>query len=285
MRQSIFNEYFGIEQDPFGLTPNPEFFFASRSHATTLEWMRYAVEQRELGLVIGKIGSGKTVISRRLVDSLSDDRYRICWIINPQLTPAAMLKEITRQLTGAEPAYFKRDVLHQLTDALMEMRQADQFPVVIIDEAQMVPRKAVFDELRLLTNYQTDTENLLSILFFGQPELNRRFKHPAYRALLERIRFTITLEPLSLDEVTEYIRHRLKVAGYQGNGLFDEEALVNLWQIAEGAPRVINHLASFSLMQAMSANQSTVTGPLVEKAAGDILYLQDQLSERAGKSV
>ena len=193
---SLYLEHFGLKVEPFGLTPNPEFFFESKPHSTALEWVKYAIEQHEMGLVIGEIGAGKTVLSRLLADSLDSQKYRVCWIINPQMSPSALLKEIAQTLFDVTPKYFKRDVLKQITEGLVDLYSKGIYPVIIIDEAQSVLQKALFDEIRLLSNFQTDTQNLLSVVMFGQPELAKRLKNRAYRALVERIRFSITLKPL-----------------------------------------------------------------------------------------
>ncbi len=272
---SLYIEHFGLNRDPFGLTPDPEFFYASQIHATTLEWVKYAIEQHELGLVIGEIGSGKTVISRLLVDSLDLEQHKICWIINPQMSPTAFLKEICSSLLNVEPKYFKRDVLKQITTGLVDLYQQGIHPVVIIDEAQSIPKKAIFDEIRLLTNFQTDTQNLLSVIMLGQPELAKRLKNRAYRALVERIRFSITLKPLDKKETRHYLLHRLQVAGFMAGFPFTDEAVTRLWELSKGMPRVINHIASFSLLHAMTAGVTKVAIEQINDAVNDIFYLND----------
>lgn len=272
---SLYHEYFGLNQEPFGLTPDPSFYYESQIHATALEWVKYAIEQHELGLVIGRVGTGKTVLSRLLVDSLDQEKYRVCWIINPQMSPTAMLKEICSSLFGIEPKYFKRDVQKQITTGLADLYQQGIHPVVIIDEAQSILQKAVFDEVRLMTNFQTDTENLLSVIMFGQPELAKRLKHRAYRALVERIRFSITLKPLSQKETKLYLLHRLQIAGFMGSFPFHEDAVARIWDLSNGTPRVINHIASFSLLHAMSSGVSKIEVTHVNDSVNDIFYLND----------
>ncbi len=272
---SLYFEYFGLNREPFGLTPNPEFYYESEIHATALEWVKYAIEQREMGLVIGEIGSGKTVLSRLLVDSLDQEKYQICWIINPQLSPTALLKEICTTLFDLKPKYYKRDILKQITDGLVDLYQQGIHPVVIIDEAQSIVSKAVFDEIRLLTNFQTDTQNLLSVILFGQPELAKRLKHRAYRALVERIRFSITLTPFGLKDTKHYLLHRLQVAGYMKSFPFRDEAVERLWELSKGIPRVINHIASFSLLHAMSAGVTKIGIDQIDDSIKDIFYLNN----------
>ena len=270
----IYAEYFGITDDPFGLTPDPEFFMLSQSHSTALEWMTYAIEQHEMGLVLGEIGSGKTVLSRMLVDSLEDkENYRVSWIINPQLSPSGLLKEIYRQLFDEKPKYFKRDIIRQLLDGLTELFLDGIFPVLIIDEAQMIPTKSVFDEIRMLCNYQTDKQNLISIILLGQPELDSRLKRPAYRALVQRIRFSTRLLPLKDEEVSVYLLHRLQKAGYSGSNPFLDHAVRKMIDLTGGQPRALNHLASFTLMEVMMNGQTQASELHVENAAKNINYL------------
>jgi len=272
---SVYLDYFGLREEPFGITPNPEFYYGTHTHETALEWIKYAIEQHELGLVIGEIGSGKTVLSRLLVDSLPSDKYRICWIINPQMSPNALLKELYTALFDRTPKYFKRDVQKQITDGLVELYEAGIHPVLIIDEAQAIGYKSIFDEIRLLSNFQTDTQNLISVIMFGQPELAKRLKNRPYRALIERIRFSITLRPLVPKEIKLYLLHRLQKAGLLGAFPFSDEAVMRISELSKGIPRVINHIASFALMQSMSAEKKKVDVEEVNLAVEDIIYLEN----------
>ncbi len=270
----IYADFFGLHSDPFGLTPDPEYYYSSHNHATILEWIIYAVEQHEMALVIGEVGSGKTVLSRCLIDYLPEKEYRVCCIINPRLTATGMLKEIYRRLFNDEPRYYKNDIINQIQTGLATLFERGIFPVVIIDEAHMIPSKAVFDELRLLSNFQTDKQNLLSLVLFGQPELGKRLQRKYYRAFLQRIRFTATLNPLTQEEIRDYLIHRLQKAGYLGKEIFPSETIKKIYEITRGIPRPINHLATFSLMQAMSEESKFVTLPMVKKAAKSIPYLK-----------
>ncbi|HDR04161.1 MAG TPA: ATPase [Candidatus Marinimicrobia bacterium] len=280
---SIYARYFGFSEDPFSPTPDPAFLFESKSYSRAIAWMSYAIEQREMGLVIGEVGSGKTLLSRNLVDSLDADKHRIAWLINPQLSPGNFLKEIFSLLFDAKPKFFKRDVLKELGEGLTELYLKDIFPVIIIDEAQSIPSKAVFDEIRLLNNFQTDKQNLVSIILLGQPELEKRLRHPAYRALVQRFRFTTKLEPLNPDETEVYLQHRLETAGYNGQKLFSQEAARQIYALTNGYPRPINHLATLSLMAAMEDDQAQIQPAAVEAASKGILYLSDLKAEKKRK--
>ncbi len=283
-RSSIYAQYFGFIEDPFSPTPDPAFLFESKSYSRAIAWMSYAIEQREMGMVIGEVGSGKTLLSRNLVDSLDAENHRIAWIINPQLSPGNFLKEVYQQLFDDKPKFFKRDVLKQLGEGLTELYLKDTFPVIIIDEAQSIPTKAVFDEIRLLNNFQTDKQNLVSIILLGQPELEKRMRHSAYRALVQRFRFTTKLEPLNPDETAAYLQHRLEKAGYKkGQPLFSQDAAKRIFLLTGGYPRPVNHLATLSLMSAMENDQNQILPEMVDEASKGILYLNESKPEKKRK--
>ena len=270
-------EYFNLKRNPFGVTPDPKFLYMSTPHNTAVEWMRFAIEQHEFGLVIGEVGSGKTVLSRYLIDGLPEEKYKLCWIINPLLSPTQFLKEIYTQLFEEKAPHSKSELIKLLLEGLSNLYLEDKYPVVVIDEAQAIPGAKLFEELRLLSNYQTDEQNLISIILLGQPELAKKLKRKNYRAFLQRVRFTTVLQPLSYDEVQNYIEHRLKIAGSEKQ-IFTPEAVQSIFNFTNGYPRPINHLASFSMMESMSNDSSVVDAGTVKNAAKSILYFEDHFS-------
>ncbi len=270
-------EYFKLNTNPFGITPDPKYLFMSTPHATAIEWMKMAIEEHEFGLITGEVGSGKTVLSRYLVDTLPEDKYRVAWIINPSMSATQLLKEIYLQLFEKKPPYFKSSLINSMQEELVNLFLNNIYPVVIIDEAQTIPDSKVFEALRLLSNYQTDEQFLISILLFGQPELARKLKRKQYRAFVQRVRFTLTLEPIDNSEVEKYIQHRLNVAGAENRTLFEKEAIDEIHRITGGYPRPLNHLASFSMMDALSNGDEMVTPDNVKNAAKSIIYLEDKI--------
>ncbi|HWS71333.1 MAG TPA: AAA family ATPase, partial [Thermoanaerobaculia bacterium] len=207
----MFESHFGLRAKPFGKTPDPSFLFESDQHREALARLEYAVEEKELALLTGDIGSGKTTLSRALIDRIGEERP-IVLLINPRLTPTQFLKAIAASL-GIEVARMRNELLDQLHSKLFELYEAGREPVVIIDEAQLIPSKATFDEIRLLTNFQLDDQNLLSLILIGQPELDRRLDREAYAPLRQRIGMRYSLGPLSPEETVRYIDHRIAVAG------------------------------------------------------------------------
>src|SRR5437870_9109414 len=218
----MFEEFFGFTTKPFGKTPDPAFLFESPQHKEALARLEYAVEEKELALLVGDIGSGKTTLSRALIDRFGDTRP-VVLLINPRLTPAQLLRSIASGL-GLVPSRYRNELLDQIHGKLFELYEAKREPVLIIDEAQLIPSKATFDEIRLLTNFQLDDQNLLSVLLIGQPELEKRLDRETYAPLRQRIGMRYHLGPLSLEDTLAYIDHRVRVAGANRNP-FSREAM------------------------------------------------------------
>ena len=259
----MYLDYFGFKKKPFSNTPDPEFLFLSKNHEEALSRLQYAVEEKELALLVGEIGSGKTTLSRALIDSF-DEKYKFYLIINSRLSPSQFLRTLVK-LFGDEPKYFKNDLLEQIEHKLLDFYENSITPVIIMDEAQLIPRKGTFDEIRLLTNFQMDKENLLSFIIMGQPELAKRLQNKAYEPLRQRISLNYYLKGLTEEEVLPYIKHRLNVAG--GNDdLFSEESVSLIYRFSKGIPRIINTICSLSLLEAMEKEVKKITPEIVIKA-------------------
>ncbi len=260
----MFEEFFGLSAKPFGKTPDPSFLFESKQHKEALARLEYAVEEKELALLVGDIGSGKTTLSRALIDRVGEERPVIL-LINPRLTPNQLLRAIATGL-GLEPARFRHDILDQIHTKLYALYEEKREPVLMIDEAQLIPSKATFDEIRLLTNFQLDDQNLLSVILIGQPELERRIERDAYAPLRQRIGMRYALGPLSLEETIAYIEHRIRVAGGARNP-FDRKAMEDIHALSGGIPRLINTLATTSLLDAFGEDAETIDPSRVASAA------------------
>lgn len=260
----MFEEHFGLTSKPFGKTPDPSFLYESRQHREALARLEYAVDEKELALLVGDIGSGKTTLSRALIDRIGDARP-VVLLINPRLTPMQLLRSIARGLE-LEPARFRNELLDQLHTKLYELFEANREPVLIIDEAQLIPSKATFDEIRLLTNFQLDDQNLLSVVLVGQPELETRLERDAYAPLRQRIGMRYSLGPLSLEETIEYIEHRIRVAG-GGRNPFSADAMAEMHALSGGIPRLINTLATTSLLDAFGEDAESIDPARILSAA------------------
>jgi type II secretory pathway predicted ATPase ExeA len=258
----MYEAYFGLQERPFSKTPDPRFLFLSKGHREALARMQYAVEERDLVLLTGEIGCGKTTLSRALMDAL-DDSFRVICLINPRLTPLEFLSSLARHLGVAEPARFKVDLLEQIGKVLFEYFEKGMTPVVVIDEAQLVPHKETFDEIRLLTNFQLDDRNLISVVLMGQPELKQRLRHRAYEPLRQRIGMQFELKPLSREETAEYLDFRVVKAGGRP-GLFSGAAVEALYSYSEGTPRMINHAASLALLECFGRGDTHVDQTVID---------------------
>lgn len=243
----MYEAFYGFRERPFSKTPDPRFLFLSSGHREALARLQYAVEERDMVLLTGGIGCGKTTLSRALTDAL-DARYRVMLVINPRLTPLEFLRVLALRLGIVEPARFKTDMLEQIGAALYGFYEQDVCPVLVIDEAQLVPHKETFDEIRLLTNFQLDDRNLVSVVLIGQEELRQRLKHRAYEPLRQRIGMQYDLRPLGRDEITEFLDFRLVAAGGRA-GLFTPGAVELICRYSGGVPRKINHAAALALLE------------------------------------
>ena len=258
----MYETFFGLSERPFSKTPDPRFLFLSRGHREALARLQYAVEERDLVLLTGEIGCGKTTLTRALMDVL-DERFRVICLINPRLTPLEFLRVFALRLGVAEPARYKTDLLDQLGSCLFRFHEENVCPVVVVDEAQLVPHKETFDEIRLLTNYQLDDRNLRSLVLVGQPELRRRLQHRAYEPLRQRIGMQYDLRPLDLEETAEYLDFRMAAAGGEA-GVFQPPAVERIFAYADGIPRMINHAASLALLESFGRGVRQVDAAIMD---------------------
>jgi len=259
----MYEAFYGLNERPFSKTPDPRFLFQCRGHREALARMQYAVEERDMVLLTGEIGCGKTTLSRALMDAL-DGNFRVMLLINPRLTPLEFLRSLAHRLDIVEPARFKTDLLEQIGTALYRCYEEGVYPVLVIDEAQLVPHKETFDEIRLLTNFQLDDSNLLSVVLMGQPELRRRLRHRAYEPLRQRIGMQYDLQPLNRDETADYLDFRMVTAGGEP-GLFMPAAIDQIFDYSGGVPRKINHAASLALLEGFG-RESRVIDPNIVAA-------------------
>ncbi len=262
-------EQYGLNQEPFELTPDPAFYYASQNHATALEWAKIAIEQREVGLVVGESGSGKTMLAQLLIDSLVDQPYKICLIRDPHLSATTFLREICTTLFDGKLPSPPTQVVTQITTGLAELFDQGIQPVIIIDAAQTIQSKTLLDDLDLLANIHGEDQNIVSILLFGRPEFAHRLKHSAYTTFVEKIRYSITLKAFNEKETKYYLLHRLQVAGFMKSFPFTEDAVAFIWQASRGLPREINHMGSLSLKESAVAGVSKITAELVNSALAD----------------
>jgi type II secretory pathway predicted ATPase ExeA len=260
----MFREFFGFRERPFGKTPNPAFLYESPQHREALARLEYAVDEKDFAMLCGDVGSGKTTLSRALIDRIGETRP-VVLLINPLFTPSQLLRAIAQGL-GLVPKYHRADLLDQIYTKLYELYEEGREPVIIIDEAQLIPKKATFEEIRLLTNFQLDDQNLMSLILIGQTELQERLSHRAYRALRQRIGIRYCLGSLDQAQTRSYIEHRIRIAGGNGNP-FTMDAMNEIHRFSEGLPRLINTLATTALLDAFGDESRTVDAERIRAAA------------------
>ena len=264
----MYLEHFGLSKKPFAKTPDPAFLYPSRQHAEALARLSHAIEERELAVLTGEIGAGKTTLSRALVDAFAD-RCRFSFIVNPALPPAQLLGAIAEGF-GLPHGRRKAETWSALAERLAALDAEGQFPVVVIDEAQLLAGRGAYDELRLLTNLAADDRALVGLLLVGQPELREQLRDRGGEAFTQRIGVAYHVGALDLAETGAYLAHRLAVAGRTAP-LFAPEAVAALHRHARGLPRRLNQLAASALLEAFARDQDEVDEASVEAAAADQL--------------
>ena len=264
----MYRDFFQLRERPFSKTPDPQYLFPSRSHREALARLLHAVEEREMILLTGGIGCGKTTVSRALMDELGV-RARVALLTNPRLSPLEFLCRIAVLFGISDPAPQRLGLLDQIEEALYALFRQGKMPVLVIDEAHLIPHRDTFEEIRLLTNFQLDDGNLLSVIFLGQPELCKRLAHPVYEPLRQRIGLQFNIGPLSLEETGEYLQHRLRCAGGMVD-LFLPDAVAALHAFAQGVPRRINQAASLALLEAYGRNQTMIDADIVAEVVGEL---------------
>jgi type II secretory pathway predicted ATPase ExeA len=269
----MYESYYGLREKAFRKTPDPRYLFVNEVYEEALEQLLYAVEEVELALLTGEVGSGKTLLSRALVDRVGD-KYEVGMILNPRLSPRQFLAVVAAELGVAQPRFHAGDLHAQIHDRLLELDETGRAALLIIDEAHLIPGKPTFEEIRLLTNFQLDDRNLIAVVMVGQPELRQRLKHRAYRALTQRIGAQFHLTPLSLEDTQAYVAHRLRVAGAERE-VFAPGALARLHAATGGIPRVVNHLATQALLEGMGRGASVVDEEIVAAAMAGQLFLEE----------
>jgi len=263
----MYEGYWRLREKPFRKTPDPRYLFLNDTYEEALEQLLFAVEEMELALLTGEVGSGKTLLTRALVDRVGE-RYEVGMILNPRLSPRQFLRTTAAELGVKEPRFHASDLLDQIQARLLELDGQGRAALLIVDEAHLIPGKPTLEEIRLLTNFQLDDRNLIAIVLVGQPELRERLRHRTYRALTQRIGASFHLVPLSAADTVAYVSHRLGVAGAE-RPLFTEAAILRLHEAASGIPRLVNHLATQALLEGMARGLSEIDESVVAAVAGD----------------
>ncbi len=249
-------KFFNLTDDPFRLTPDPLYYYPSQEHNEILTSLNYAIEQKEgFSLIVGEPGTGKTTILRILIENWKD-RAEIALIMTPRLSPEEFLQAVLEDINVKLPSVNKNEMIKAFRDILIKHSETGRRIIIIVDEAQNVPDETL-EELRLLSNLETEKEKLLQIILMGQPELRKKLQAPHLKQLDQRITIKATLKPLTKSETSDYVNFRLIKAG-RGSVSFDDDAKKALYIMSKGIPRLINIVASRALMAAFVSGNGTI---------------------------
>jgi MSHA biogenesis protein MshM len=297
----LYESFFGFREAPFGLTPDPSYFYAGASYQEALNTLLVAAHNGEGFIkIVGEVGNGKTMLCRTFLASLqnplgdtvtdaegedaavldeiatevvarekANPRFVTAYIPNPYLDPRGLLVALAEEFdVPVNPGGDLHQLVKSVTAGLMKIASNGQRALVCLDEVQAMPQHTL-EAVRLLTNLETEKRKLLQVVLFGQPELEERLRQRSTRQLLQRITFQCNIAGLQKDEVSEYLAHRLGVAGYQGPFPFTTSAVRALHSASGGTPRLLNVLAHKTLMLAYGEGVREITRRHVLAAADD----------------
>ncbi|MBC2716018.1 MAG: AAA family ATPase [Desulfobacteraceae bacterium] len=261
----MYNHFFGFKERPFKLVPNPDYLFLSKSHEEALAHLRYAVTDGE-GFVeiIGEIGTGKTMLCRTFLESLSADTES-AYIFNPRMDAVDLLKAINDEFSIPSDHHSTKALIDALNSFLIEKKAAGKNVILLIDEAQNLS-KEVLEQIRLLSNLETTKDKLLQIILVGQPELGEMLDSYELRQLGQRISLSCRLHPLTYSETKQYIAHRIHVVSQKSAAVFSKSAIRRIYKFSRGIPRLINMACDRSLLTAYGRHRLKVSGPIAKSA-------------------
>jgi len=286
----MYEDFFGLAEKPFTITPDSKYFYPSQKHKETLDRLIYAInDQRGFVIITGEIGSGKTITCRTLLSKL-DRGTKVAMITNTYITNKQLLLNLLDELEVENDGGDKFKLLRQLNEYLLEQHALDNNVVLIIDEAQNLSNQ-VLEEVRMLSNLETEKSKLLQIILIGQPELKEKIRHKSLVQLRQRVSIHYHLGPLSIEDTAAYIRFRLERANANGvskDDVFPPEAIRIIFRYSEGIPRLINIICDNALLTAYAHESQTVTPQIVVDAIkeNDMFDMMDErmdvMLEQAG---
>jgi general secretion pathway protein A len=266
----MYETYYGLQEKPFGITPDPRYLYLSKTHQEAFAHLVYGLRGR-VGFiaVTGEVGAGKTTILRCLCSQLEESNYRLALIFNPRLTPIDLLQSINAEFGLSGRRRSLMTLVRELNDFLLEENRSGRTPVLIIDEAQNLSAK-VLEQIRLLSNLETARDKLIQIVLVGQPELTELLARPDLRQLNQRIIVRCRLDALDRAETCAYILHRLQVAGRSDGTLFTPAALQEVHRHSRGFPRLINAICDRALLVSYAESKGQVSPRDVRQAAREV---------------
>jgi len=265
----VYLDYYGLKEPPFNITPNPRFLFYSAKHREAFNHMLYGIRERK-GFVqlTGEVGAGKTTLCRALLDQLGPE-FSTALILNPVLDADQLVKAIAMELNLEVKGLDRLETLAEINRFLLHQVEQHKETVLIIDEAQDLPRE-LLEQVRLLSNLETDERKLLQIILMGQPELRDRLNEYSLRQLRQRITVRFHLQPLKRSEVAHYIHHRLQVSGANGAPYFTGGAVWSIYRYSRGIPRLINAICDKCLLAGFVLQRDKIDYQTVRRARREL---------------
>ena len=266
----MYNGYFGFLESPFSVTPDPRFFYTNPVYLEAYATLRYGIEAKKGFVVVtGEVGTGKTTLLRKLLHSF-ETTVRSVFIFNTHLSFPELLQVALHDLgLASSKDASKVTMLEELNRYLIKQLEQGHTVAMLIDEAQNLSVEAL-EDLRLLSNLETDQQKLLQIVLMGQPELDAKLDQPGLRQLKQRVAVHCRLDPLEDEEVSPYIDFRLRTAGYEGKGLFHRDAVRQIAFYSKGIPRLINIICDNSLLIAYAESREIVSVDIIKQVARDL---------------
>ncbi len=265
----MYEKYWGLAEKPFENTPNPRFMYYSNKHEEALTRLLYAIkEEKGSAMLTGEYGSGKTILSRIIIDELIKDKiYEVALITHPQLSPIEFIQEIIYQLKNEHVNGSKPQLLHMMQDIIYKNYKDGKKVVILIDEAQIVKSRQTFEEVRLFLNFQLNDRFLITLILIGQPELLNRVRE--IPQLWQRLGIKYHLSGLTSLESEAYIKHRLSVAGAKSD-IFTADAIEIIHNYSKGIPRSMNNACDMSLLIGFGQEAKVIDRDLASKVVEDL---------------
>ena len=266
----MYLDFHGFREKPFNLTPDPRFVFLSRNHREAFAHLLYGISNR-VGFIslTGEVGSGKTTVLRALLNQLDADHYRTALIFNPRLSGPELLQSINRELGISSPSSDHSSPLDALNSFLLQQNAEGRIVVLVIDEVQNL-EAPVLEQIRLISNLETDREKLIQIVLSGQPEFAQTLEKKEMRQLSQRITVRYHLQPMDFQDTVGYINHRLVTAGGKGGDIFSRRALKRIYRYSQGLPRLINAVCDRALLAGYTGDTARISSRIAEAAIRDM---------------
>lgn len=278
----MYNSFYGFRENPFNQTPDSTFFFPSRKHQSALDALVYAVKQRKGFVVVtGEVGSGKTTVGRKLLKQLGPG-VKTAVVTHTSMTPKGILTLILDDLEVDYRKGPKASLLLQLNEYLLVQAGQDEDVILMIDEAQNLSPECL-EEVRMLSNLETEKEKLIQIILMGQPELRRKLESPRLEQLRQRVTISYHLQALDEEETRQYVLHRLNFARANGrdmNGLFDDGCFELIYHYSHGLPRLINRLCDHALLTGFVQNEPVLSPLTLVETIEELRPQQEENDEQ-----